>query len=216
MSLYQQFFFFRPLPIQAWHLHKCMLPLLRTSQNTVEPRAYRCEKSPACRIYSLVLKTECVITTDQWSCFNGCKSRNPPQDHHRASSPLKADVQIDMHDNAMSVAAATAKIGSHASSNGLPYKDGVPSKNPVLKFFGDAELGIARSRLTRTGRIQSYEWSKLQPAYDKLGQVFEEHPIILLEPRRIANMDEVRPQLSPPMIVTLPGNPNLHNDYTGI
>ncbi len=125
VSLYQQFFFFRPLPIQAWHLQKCMLPLLRTSQNTVEPRAYRCEKSPACRIYSLVLKTECVITTDQWSCFNGCKSRNPPQDHHRASSPLKADVQIDMHDNAMSVAAATAKIGSHASSNGLPYKDGI-------------------------------------------------------------------------------------------
>ena len=118
-------FFFRPLPIQAWHLQKCMLPLLRTSQNTLEPRAYRCEKSPACRIYSLVLKTECVITTDQWSCFNGCKSRNPPQDHHRASSPLKADVQIDMHDNAMSVAAATAKLGSYASSNGLPYKDGI-------------------------------------------------------------------------------------------
>ena len=110
---------------------------------------------------------------------------------------------------------AKAKIGSHASSNGLPYKDGVPSKNPVLKFFGDAELGIARGRLTRTGRIQSYEWSKLQPAYDKLGQVFEEHPIILLEPRRIANMDEVRPQLSPPMIVAVPGNPNLYKDYTG-
>ena len=42
---------------------------------------------------------------------------------------LKADVQIGMHGNAMSVAAATAKLGSYASSNQLPYKDGVPSKN---------------------------------------------------------------------------------------
>ena len=45
------------------------------------------------------------------------------------AADLKVDVQNGMHGNAMSVAAVTAKPGSYASSNQLPYKDGVPSKN---------------------------------------------------------------------------------------
>ena len=103
---------------------------------------------------------------------------------------LKVDVQNGMHGNAMSVAAVTAKLGAYASSNGLPYKDGVPSKNTLLHFFDDQELGIAKARLLRTGRMEKYDWKKLEPAYSKLGSVFEEHPILLKEPRRIANMDE--------------------------
>ena len=119
-------------------------------------------------------------------------AKSGPRHKHTIAqvAAFKGEVQIGMHGNAMSVAAATAKIGALAASNGLAYKEGVPSKRSVLKFFGDAELGIARARLTRTGRIQNYEWSKLQPAYDKLGQVFDDHPILLQEPRRIANMDE--------------------------
>ena len=106
------------------------------------------------------------------------------------AAELKVGVQNGMHGNAMSVAAVKAKLGSYASSNGLPYKDGVPSKSSVLHFFNDQELGIASARLLRTGRMQKYDWAKLQPAYDKLGEVFAQHPILLAEPRRIANMDE--------------------------
>ena len=36
----------------------------------------------------------------------------------------------------------------------------------------------------------NYEWSKLAPAYTKLGEIFSKHPELVLEPRRIANMDE--------------------------
>ena len=46
------------------------------------------------------------------------------------AAELKGAVQIGMHGNAVSIAAAAAKLGSYASSNQLPYKDGaVPSKN---------------------------------------------------------------------------------------
>ena len=45
------------------------------------------------------------------------------------AAELKGAVQIGMHGNAVSIAAAAAKLGSYASSNQLPYKDGMPSKN---------------------------------------------------------------------------------------
>ena len=103
---------------------------------------------------------------------------------------FKADVQLGMHGNAMTIAAATAKLGAYASSNQTPYKDGVPSKRSVLHFFNDNDLGIAKARLMRTGRIKQYDWAKLEPAYLKLGEIFAKHPILLKEPQRIANMDE--------------------------
>ena len=95
-----------------------------------------------------------------------------------------------MHGNAVSIPAAAAKLGSYASSNQLPYKDGVHCMKSVLHFFNDNDLGIAKVRLLRSGRIKVYDWSKLEPAYQTLGEVFTEHPIILEEPQRIANMDE--------------------------
>ena len=88
------------------------------------------------------------------------------------------------------IPAAAAKLGSYASSNQLPYKDGVPCMKSVLHFFNDNDLGIAKARLLRTGRIQNYDWAKLEPAYLKLGEVFEKYPMLLSEPKRIANMDE--------------------------
>ncbi len=45
------------------------------------------------------------------------------------TAELKDDVQRGMHGNAISLAGAAAKLGAFASSNQLPYKDGVPSKN---------------------------------------------------------------------------------------
>ena len=106
------------------------------------------------------------------------------------TAELKDDVQRGMHGNALSIAGAAAKLGAFASSNQLPYKDGVPCMKSVLHFFNDNELGIAKARLLRTGRIQNYDWAKLEPAYLKLGEVFEKYPILLSEPKRIANMDE--------------------------
>jgi hypothetical protein len=103
------------------------------------------------------------------------------------TAEFKGDVQRGMHGNAISLAGAAAKIGAFASSNQLPYKDGVPCMKSVLHFFNDNDLGIAKARLLRTGRIQNYDWSKLEPAYRKLGEVFEKYPMLLSEPKRIAN-----------------------------
>jgi hypothetical protein len=106
------------------------------------------------------------------------------------AADFKADVQRGMHSNAVTIAAAAAKLGAYASSNEVPYIDGVPCKRSVLHFFNDNDLGIAKARLMRTGRIKQYDWAKLEPAYLKLGEIFAKHPILLEEPQRIANMDE--------------------------
>jgi hypothetical protein len=85
---------------------------------------------------------------------------------------FKLDVQRGMHGNAMTLATAAAKLGAYASSNQVPYIDGVPCKRSVLHFFNDNDLGIAKARLMRTGRIKQYDWAKLEPAYLKLGEIF--------------------------------------------
>ena len=72
----------------------------------------------------------------------------------------------------MTIAAAAAKLEAYASSNQVPYIDGVPCKRSVLHFFNDNDLGIAKARLMRAGRIKQYDWAKLEPAYLKLGEIF--------------------------------------------
>ena len=96
-----------------------------------------------------------------------------------------------MHGNAVSIPAAAAKLGSYASSNQLPYKDGVHCMKYRCCIFSMTMISeLLKFRLLRSGRIKVYDWSKLEPAYQMLGEVFTEHPIILEEPQRIANMDE--------------------------